>query len=159
VFCHLSDFLIRKGIGNLRDNPIDEINYGQLVRAIVERSAKWIAEVQIDSCEGARASEMAKFAVDVALVGVQLVIPWNRRARRLVWRGHRARNFLGTGNKQARRQVSSVATEQNRGGWRRKHVRQQAACKLLLQITKKNGDVVCENGAVSWAELLDGHSQ
>ena len=101
MFCHLFDFLIRKGIGNLSDNPIDEINYGQLVRAIVERSAKWVAEVQIDSCEGARASEMAKFAVDVALVGVQLVIPWNRRARRLVWRGHRARNFIGTGNKQA----------------------------------------------------------
>jgi hypothetical protein len=35
VFCHLSDFLIRKGIGNLSDNPIDEINYGQWVRAFV----------------------------------------------------------------------------------------------------------------------------
>ena len=98
MFCHLSDFLIRKGIGNLSDNPIDEINYGQWVRAIVERSAKWVAKVQIDSCEGARALEMAKFAVDVALVGVQLVIPRNYRARRLVWCGHRARSFLGTGN-------------------------------------------------------------
>ena len=27
MFCHLFDFLIRKGIGNLSDNPIDEINY------------------------------------------------------------------------------------------------------------------------------------
>ncbi len=159
MFCHLSDFLIRKGIGNLNDNPIDEINYGQWVRAVVERSAKWVAKVQIDSCEGARALEMAKFAVDVALVGVQLVIPRNYRARRLVWCGHRARSFLDTGNKQARRQVLSVATEQNRGGRRRKHVRRQAACKLLLQITKKNGDVVYENGAIAWAGLLDGHSR
>src|SRR5882757_9142407 len=37
-----------------------------------------------------------------------------------------ASNLQGTGNKQARRQVSSVATAQSCGGWRRKHVRQQA---------------------------------
>jgi hypothetical protein len=77
VFCHLSDFLKRKGIGNLKDNPIDEINYGQLVRAMAERSAKWVAEVEIDGCEEARASEMADLAVDVPLVGIQLVIPWS----------------------------------------------------------------------------------
>src|SRR3984893_10699695 len=37
-----------------------------------------------------------------------------------------ARNSQGAGNKQARRQVSSVVTAQNRSEWRRKHVRQQA---------------------------------
>jgi hypothetical protein len=37
-----------------------------------------------------------------------------------------ARNSQGAGNKHPRRQVFSVATAQSRGGWRRKHVRQQA---------------------------------
>jgi hypothetical protein len=68
--------LSAKGIGSLKDNPIHEINYGSLVRAMSERSATWIAEVEIDGCDEAKASEMADLAVDVSLVAVQLVIPW-----------------------------------------------------------------------------------
>jgi hypothetical protein len=76
TFCHISDFFKRKGIGNLKDNPIREMKYGSLIRAMSERSATWIAEIEIDGCDEARASEMADLAVDVALVAVQLAVPW-----------------------------------------------------------------------------------
>ncbi len=57
------------------ENQIDEIKYGSLIRAMNERYATWIAEVEIGGCEEARASELADLAVDVALVGVQFAIP------------------------------------------------------------------------------------
>jgi hypothetical protein len=73
TFCHLSDFLEQKGIRV--DNQKDNIVYGPLLQAMGERYATWIAEVEIDGCEEARASAMADLAVDVALVGIQMVIP------------------------------------------------------------------------------------
>ena len=71
LFCHLSNFLQQRGAGN----STDDIVYGPLFRAMAERGATWIAEVEIDGCEETRASEMADLAVDVALVGVQVVVP------------------------------------------------------------------------------------
>jgi hypothetical protein len=70
-FCHVSILLKQEGIGN----PEKNIVYGPLFQAMDEREATWVAKIKIDDCEETRASEMADLAVDVALVGVQMVIP------------------------------------------------------------------------------------
>src|ERR1700730_134929 len=70
-FCHLSILLKQEGIGNPEDNSV----YGPLFQAMNERGATWVAKIEIDGCEETRASEMADLAVDVELVGVQIVVP------------------------------------------------------------------------------------
>ena len=57
------------------ERALDEINYAALLQTMNERQATWVAEVEIDGCEETKASETANLAVDIALVGIQLVIP------------------------------------------------------------------------------------
>lgn len=86
AFSHRVDFLEQKGIRV--ENQNDKIVYGPLLQAMDERYATWIAEVEIDGCEEARASKMADLAVDVALVGIQMVIPlsYSREMARITGR-------------------------------------------------------------------------
>ena len=74
-FSHLSDFLAGKRV--LLEKAEQHLAYGQLVRAMRERSATWLGEIEIDGCEESRATETANLAVDIALVAVQMVIPIN----------------------------------------------------------------------------------
>jgi hypothetical protein len=74
AFRHFSDFLKAT---DPEHHMLKEINYGPLRRAMDERHATWVAEVEIDGCEETKASEIADLAIDIALVGIQLVIPQN----------------------------------------------------------------------------------
>ncbi|MBV8525782.1 MAG: hypothetical protein JOY71_27335, partial [Acetobacteraceae bacterium] len=86
TFSHLQDFLKDKVI--TAQNPNDHRVYGPMFQAISARSATWIAEVEIDGSEETRASEIADLAIDVALVGIQLIIPlrYSRDAARITGR-------------------------------------------------------------------------
>ena len=84
AFRHVSDFLKTRNSTDAEERMFDEINYRPLLQAINERHATWVAEVEIDGCEEAKASEIADLAVDIALVGVQLVIPVTMPATWLV---------------------------------------------------------------------------
>lgn len=77
AFRHVSDFLKEKNSAGSEHHMLEEINYGPLLRAMNERHATWVAEVEIDGCEETKASEIADLAVDIALVGIQLIIPRN----------------------------------------------------------------------------------
>jgi hypothetical protein len=75
AFRHVSDFLKARNSTNPEDRMLDELNYGPLLQAMRERRATWVAEVEIDGCEETKASEIADLAVDIAIAGIQLVIP------------------------------------------------------------------------------------
>ena len=49
--------------------------YSHMLGTMEARSAKWLAEVEIEDCELAGAEEMANLASDLALVAVQFAIP------------------------------------------------------------------------------------
>ena len=75
AFRHVSDFLKARNSANPEERMVDEIHHGQLLERMKERHAKWVAEVEIDGCETGKASDIADLAVDIAIVGVQLVVP------------------------------------------------------------------------------------
>ena len=49
--------------------------FGPLSRMMARHEASWLAEVSVGGCEGQRSTEIAGPAVDVALGGLQLVVP------------------------------------------------------------------------------------
>ena len=49
--------------------------FGPLSRMMARHEASWLAEVSVGGCEGQRSTEIAGLAVDVALGGLQLVVP------------------------------------------------------------------------------------
>jgi hypothetical protein len=75
AFSHISDHLAARNLTNPEERMLEEIQYRPLLQAMNERQATWIAEVEIDGCEETKASEIADLAVDIAIVGIQLVIP------------------------------------------------------------------------------------
>lgn len=75
AFSHISDHLKARNLTALEERMIEEIHYRPLLQAMNERQATWVAEVEIDGCEETKASEIADLAVDIAIVGIQLVIP------------------------------------------------------------------------------------
>lgn len=75
AFRHVSDFLKARNSTDPDQHMLDKIKYGQLLQAMKERHATWVAEVEIDGCEETKASDIADLAIDIALVGIQLVIP------------------------------------------------------------------------------------
>lgn len=52
-----------------------EAYFGQLSRMMARHEANWLAEVSVGGCERQRSTEIAGLAVDVALGGLQLVVP------------------------------------------------------------------------------------
>ena len=52
-----------------------EAYFGPLSRMMARHEASWLAEVSVGGCERQRSTEIAGLAVDVALGGLQLVIP------------------------------------------------------------------------------------
>ena len=75
TFRHVSEFLKASTSSDLTEKMLEEMSIGPLLQAMNERHATWLAEVTIDGCEETKASEIADLAVDIALVGIQLVIP------------------------------------------------------------------------------------
>ena len=52
-----------------------EAYFGPLLRMMNDHAASWLAEVAVEGCERERSAEIAGLAVDVALGGLQLVVP------------------------------------------------------------------------------------
>ena len=52
-----------------------EAYFGPLSRMMARNEASWLAEVSVGGCEGQRSTEIAGLTVDVALGGLQLVVP------------------------------------------------------------------------------------
>jgi hypothetical protein len=96
TFRHVSDFLNARSSTNPEERMLEEINYGPLLRAMNERHATWVAEVEIDGCEETKASEIAGLAVDIALVGIQLVIPRNYSRNMARITGRTSPPFVGS---------------------------------------------------------------
>lgn len=88
VFRHLTDFVKARNLASPEKRTIDEMNYEGLFQTMKERQATWVAEVEIDGCEETKASEIANLAVDIALVGIQLVVPsyYSRNMARITGR-------------------------------------------------------------------------
>jgi hypothetical protein len=96
AFSHVSDFLKARDLSDPAERFLEEMQYRPMLQAMNERRATWIAEVEIDGCERTKASEIANLAVDIALVGVQLVIPasYSRGMARIT--GRTIPPFVGT---------------------------------------------------------------
>jgi len=58
-----------------QDNVFDNLLMAPLFDAMKERSASWIAVVDVDGCHLSRSSELADLAVDIAIGILQLAIP------------------------------------------------------------------------------------
>lgn len=65
----------------LPDDGLTEFTRDRLFQALNERSASWIAIVEVDGCQLARSTELADLATDVAIGAVQLVMPGDSGAR------------------------------------------------------------------------------
>ena len=84
-------------LGLAQDHPLTELAWENIGRALAERSATWIAVVEVDGCHPSRSAEIADLAVDVAITAVQLIIPpdYSRLMARITartappWRGNR----------------------------------------------------------------------
>ncbi len=96
AFRHVSDFLKARNLADPEDHMLEEINYGPLLQTMKERQATWVAEVEIDGCEETKASEIADLAVDIALVGIQLVIPRNYSRNMARITGRTSPPFVGS---------------------------------------------------------------
>lgn len=72
-FSYVSDFIKRRTTGV--NEFVSQLAYGPLLQTMEARSAKWVAEVEIEGCEFERAEEMANLATDLALVAVQFAVP------------------------------------------------------------------------------------
>ena len=61
------------GLGAVKDGV--EVYFGPLLRMMDDHAAGWLAEVSVDRRERGRSGEIAGLTVDVALGGLQLVVP------------------------------------------------------------------------------------
>jgi len=96
AFRHVSEFLKARNSTNPEERMFDEINYSPLLQAMNERHATWVAEVEIEGCEETKASEIADLAVDIALVGIQLVVPRNYSRNMARITGRTSPPFVGS---------------------------------------------------------------
>jgi len=96
AFRHISNLLNARNSTGPEGRMLDEISYGPLLRAMNERHATWVGEVEIDGCEETRASEIADLAVDIALVGIQLVVPRNYSRNMARITGRTSPPFVGS---------------------------------------------------------------
>jgi hypothetical protein len=85
-FFHIQDFLKRKNVQ--MENPEEHHLYGQLFKAMRERFATWIGEVNIDGCDEVRSLQTANLSIDVTLVALQMTVPlyYSRKMARITGR-------------------------------------------------------------------------
>ena len=95
AFRHVSGFLKARNSTD-PEEPMLEGSIQPLLQAMKERHATWVAEVEIDGCEETKASEIADLAVDIALVGIQLVIPRNYSRKMARITGRTSPPFVGS---------------------------------------------------------------
>ncbi|MDG9696354.1 hypothetical protein QC281_40640, partial [Streptomyces sp. DH17] len=78
-FMHVHEFAAQER--QSMSEPMYDLTYDGMFKAMERASASWIAVIQIEKCMQTRAQEIANLAVDVALAGVQLVVPLDHSAR------------------------------------------------------------------------------
>jgi hypothetical protein len=71
-FAHVDDF---SHYTNLKTNSFLKTEFQPVFAAMQHEGAKWMADLHVDNCVSRRASELADLAIDIALVGIQLVVP------------------------------------------------------------------------------------
>lgn len=78
MFVHVQEFAEqeRKNLGIMFD-----ITYEQMFETMDHAYASWIAKVEVSGCMQKRAQEIANLSVDVALGGLQLVVPLQHSSR------------------------------------------------------------------------------
>lgn len=72
-FFSIWDLAARVGVEP--EHLTEHLNYGLLIRTMKERSAVWLAEIEICGLDERVATERANLAVDVALVAIQMSLP------------------------------------------------------------------------------------
>lgn len=95
TFVHASR-VVGHPLGLAQDHALTELAWENIERALAERSAAWIAVVDVDGCHPNRSTEIADLAVDVAITAVQLLVPvvYSRLMARITartappWRGN-----------------------------------------------------------------------
>jgi hypothetical protein len=74
TFVHASR-IVGHPLGLAQDHALTELAWENIGRALAERSAAWIAIVDVDGCHPNRSTEIADLAVDVAITAIQLLVP------------------------------------------------------------------------------------
>lgn len=85
-FFHVSD--LNPMDYGLSGNSIIDISFNPLKNMMQNHAACWLGEVLVEGCEKKRSAEIAGLAVDIALGGLQLLIPscYSRRIARITAR-------------------------------------------------------------------------
>jgi hypothetical protein len=73
-FDHIADVIEREKKAN---EKLFEIGFQSVVSAMAAEAAHWMANVDVSGCTKGRAWEIGDLAVDIAVTGLQLVIPMN----------------------------------------------------------------------------------
>lgn len=73
-FSHITDVIERERKAN---EKLFEIGFKSVVSAMAAEAAHWMANVDVSGCTKGRAWEIGDLAVDIAVTGLQLVIPLN----------------------------------------------------------------------------------
>lgn len=71
-FMHIDDFIADE---RAMEPENFDFSFSRLLEAMERESAKWLALISIEKCTQARAWEIGNRAVDVAVTGIQLVVP------------------------------------------------------------------------------------
>jgi hypothetical protein len=71
TFVHINDFITQERASN----PDHFFTFESLINSMQLESAQWMAIIEIDKCTKDRAWELGELAVDIALVGIQLIVP------------------------------------------------------------------------------------
>src|SRR5258708_2187799 len=58
-----------------------DLTYEGMFKAMTQASASWIATVVVEKCMQKRAQEIGNLSVDIALAGLQLVVPLDHSAQ------------------------------------------------------------------------------
>ncbi|SEN88289.1 hypothetical protein [Bradyrhizobium sp. OK095] len=63
-----------------RTGAMFDITYGEMFKGMALHSATWIATVEVGGCMPNRAQERGNLAVDIAIAGIQLIVPLDHSA-------------------------------------------------------------------------------
>jgi hypothetical protein len=77
-FMHVQEFAEQE---RQRTGAIFDLTYEGMFKAMAQASASWIATVVVEKCMQKRAQEIANLSVDIALAGLQLVVPLDQSAQ------------------------------------------------------------------------------
>jgi hypothetical protein len=78
IFMHVQEFAEQER--QRTSVPMFELTYEGMFKVMAQASATWVATVVVEKCTQKRAQEIANLSVDIALAGLQLVVPLDHSA-------------------------------------------------------------------------------